>query len=118
MKSAVRENVHSTEHEQVRYQRSIGAVLQVRHVLQIHNRLLDDAGDVFGNRCGHGSAEEAARTLKQMFEAEISAGSVQIGAYERAQKIVFRGSKADGQRAADALKVVDMAPDAAPKDKK
>lgn len=68
-------------------------------------------------KVSNGSAEEAARTLKQMFELEIASGSVQVGAFERARKIVFRGSRADAIRAQEALKQVDVAPDGAPKDK-
>ncbi|NUO16385.1 MAG: hypothetical protein HUU03_08080 [Planctomycetaceae bacterium] len=68
-------------------------------------------------KVSNGSAEEAARTLKQMFELEIASGSVQVGAFERARKIVFRGSRADVLRAQEALKQVDVAPDGAPKDK-
>ena len=64
------------------------------------------------------SADEAARTLKAMFEAEIAGGSVQIGAFERQQKIVFRGGKHDAVRAKEALKAIDAEPDAAPKEKK
>jgi type II secretory pathway component GspD/PulD (secretin) len=64
------------------------------------------------------SADEAVRTLKSMFEPEIAAGAVQIGAFERQQKIVFRGGKQDALRAKEALKAIDAEPDAAPKEKK
>jgi len=64
------------------------------------------------------SADEAARTLKSMFESEIAGGSVQIGAFERQQKIVFRGGQHDALRAKEALKAIDAEPDAAPKEKK
>jgi type II secretory pathway component GspD/PulD (secretin) len=64
------------------------------------------------------SAEDAARTLKSMFETEIAGGSVQIGAFEKQQKIVFRGGKQDALRAKEALKAIDAEPDAAPKEKK
>lgn len=63
-------------------------------------------------------AEDAARTLKAMFEVEIAAGSVQIGAFERQQKIVFRGGSQDAQRAREALKAIDAEPDSAPREKK
>ncbi len=65
-----------------------------------------------------GSADDAAKTLRQMFAVEIETGTVQVGAYERAQKIVFRGSRFDATRAAEALKAVDVDPGNAPKDKK
>lgn len=64
------------------------------------------------------SAEDAAKTLKAMFETELAAGSVQIGAFERQQKIVFRGSNHDAQRAREALKAIDIQPDGVPRDKK
>lgn len=62
-------------------------------------------------------AEEALRVLKSMFETDIAAGAVQIGAFERQKKIVFRGGRQDAQRAKEALKAIDAEPDAAPKEK-
>lgn len=63
------------------------------------------------------SADEAARTLKSMFESDIASGSVQIGAFERQKKIVFRGGRQDAQRVREALKAIDAEPDAAPREK-
>lgn len=56
----------------------------------------------------HIPAEDAARTLRQLFEREVNAGSVQIGGYERSRTLVFRGSKADWNRALELLKALDV----------
>lgn len=53
---------------------------------------------------------EAVRTLREMFEHEIAAGSVQIGGFERDRKVVFRGTQYDYERAAAAVKAFDLEP--------
>lgn len=54
------------------------------------------------------SAGEAARVLREMFQSQVDAGSVQIGAFERTKSIVFRGSDFDATRARDTLKTIDV----------
>lgn len=53
---------------------------------------------------------DAVATLRQMFESELNAGSVQIGGFERDRKVVFRGSDYDFQRAKAAVKAIDTKP--------
>jgi len=54
------------------------------------------------------SAGEAARVLREMFQTQVDAGSVQIGAFDRTKSIVFRGSDFDATRARDTLKQIDV----------
>ncbi len=54
---------------------------------------------------------DVAATLRDMFGPQVSAGAVQVGAFPRDRKIVFRGSKADLTRAEAALKVLDIQPE-------
>lgn len=51
---------------------------------------------------------EAVRTLRELFQSQVESGSVQIGAFERDRKVVFRGSKYEVQRAKAAVKVIDI----------
>ncbi|MCA8917954.1 MAG: hypothetical protein KDB68_06220 [Planctomycetes bacterium] len=53
---------------------------------------------------------DAVATLRQMFENELGAGSVQIGGFERDRKVVFRGSDYDFERARAAVKAIDTKP--------
>jgi len=48
------------------------------------------------------------RTLRDMFAQQISAGSVQIGSFDRTRTIVFRGSQYDFERARETIKVLDV----------
>jgi hypothetical protein len=52
-----------------------------------------------------------ARTLREMFEAQVKAGSVQIGVFDRTRAIVFRGSRYDYERALETVRVLDVAPE-------
>lgn len=51
---------------------------------------------------------EAAKTLREMFEVQVKVGSVQIGAFERDRKIVFKGSEYDFQRAKATIAAIDV----------
>lgn len=50
---------------------------------------------------------DAVATLRQLFEAQIAAGSVQVGGFERDRKVVFSGSEYDLERAKAAIKAID-----------
>jgi type II secretory pathway component GspD/PulD (secretin) len=50
----------------------------------------------------------AARTLREMFQPQVAAGSVQIGVFERDRRVVFRGTGWDYERAAATLRRLDM----------
>jgi type II secretory pathway component GspD/PulD (secretin) len=54
-------------------------------------------------------AGAAVKTLRQMFEADVAADSVQIGSLQ-GDTVVFRGSEYDYRRAADTLKLLDQPP--------
>lgn len=54
---------------------------------------------------------DVAATLREMFSQQVSSGAVQVGAFPRDRKVVFRGSKSDVQRAEAALKVLDIQPE-------
>ena len=54
---------------------------------------------------------EAVASLRQMFEAQVNAGSVQIGGFERDRKLVFRGSEFDFTRAQATIKALDVKPE-------
>lgn len=51
---------------------------------------------------------DAVKTLRDMFEAQVASGAVQIGGFDRDRKVVFRGSNYDVQRARAAVKVIDI----------
>lgn len=59
----------------------------------------------------HLTPAQAAGLLRDMFAPGVQAGSVQIGAFERDRKLVFRGSEFDYRRAMDTLKVIDKPAD-------
>lgn len=54
---------------------------------------------------------DAVNTLRDLFKEQVESGSVQIGAFERDRKVVFRGSSYDAQRAQAAVKVIDVQPE-------
>ncbi|MBE7491495.1 MAG: hypothetical protein HS108_07045 [Planctomycetes bacterium] len=54
------------------------------------------------------SAAEASRVLREMFQSQIEAGSVQIGAFDRTKSVVFRGSEFDATRAKETLRTIDV----------
>lgn len=54
---------------------------------------------------------EAAVALRQMFEAQVAAGSVQIGGFDRDRKVVFRGTEYDFGRAQATIKALDTKPE-------
>jgi type II secretory pathway component GspD/PulD (secretin) len=54
---------------------------------------------------------EAVATLRQMFEAKLAGGAVQIGGFDRDRKVVFRGSEYDFTRAKAAIKAIDAKPE-------
>ncbi|MBX3458930.1 MAG: hypothetical protein KF696_03055 [Planctomycetes bacterium] len=56
----------------------------------------------------HLTPAQGAGLMREMFAPGISAGSVQIGAFDRDRKLVFRGSEFDYRRAVDTLKVMDQ----------
>jgi type II secretory pathway component GspD/PulD (secretin) len=58
---------------------------------------------------------DAVGTLRQMFEAQIAAGSVQVGGFERDRKVVFSGSEFDLERAKAAIKAIDTRQEAGEK---
>lgn len=62
------------------------------------------------------TASDAARTLREMFATQISAGSIQIGAMESGRKVIFRGSTYDLERVKENLKVIDVRPENRVKD--
>ncbi len=55
--------------------------------------------------------KEGMNTLRDMFEKEIQAGTVQVGRFQRDRKIVFRGSKWDYERARATISAIDVKPD-------
>ncbi|MCC6574222.1 MAG: hypothetical protein IT462_10565 [Planctomycetes bacterium] len=57
------------------------------------------------------TADDAAKVLREMFTTELAAYSVQIGAYEKTRSVIFRGSKADFDRANATLKLIDIDPE-------
>jgi len=54
---------------------------------------------------------EAVVTLRQLFEAQIAASSVQVAGFERDRKIVFRGSQFDFERARATITALDVKPE-------
>ncbi|MCB9893893.1 MAG: hypothetical protein H6839_05570 [Planctomycetes bacterium] len=54
---------------------------------------------------------EAVATLRDLFEAKVASGAVQIGGFERDRKVVFRGSEYDIERAKAAIRAVDNKPE-------
>jgi hypothetical protein len=54
---------------------------------------------------------EAVASLRQMFEAQVEAGSVQIGGFDRDRKVVFRGTEFDFNRAQATIKALDVKPE-------
>ncbi|MBZ0137481.1 MAG: hypothetical protein K8I27_14030 [Planctomycetes bacterium] len=51
---------------------------------------------------------EAVSTLRDLFQAQVAAESVQIGGFDRDRKVVFRGSEYDAQRARAAIQAIDV----------
>jgi type II secretory pathway component GspD/PulD (secretin) len=54
---------------------------------------------------------EAVNALREMFEHQVAAGSVQIGGFDRDRKVVFRGTEYDLGRAQATIKVLDTKPE-------
>jgi hypothetical protein len=54
---------------------------------------------------------EAVDALREMFEPQVEAGSVQIGGFERDRKVVFRGTEYDFGRAQATIKALDTKPE-------
>jgi type II secretory pathway component GspD/PulD (secretin) len=48
------------------------------------------------------------RTLREMFERQIAAGSVQVGSFDRNRTVVFRGSEYDFERARQTIRLLDV----------
>ena len=57
------------------------------------------------------SPSEAVKTLRDMFQRQVSSGSVQIGGFDRDRKVVFRGSEYELSRAEAAIKAIDTKPE-------